>query len=305
MSVAYLFPGQGSQHVGMGSAFYTQSSAARAVFDHADAILGRPLSKLCFEGPEEALTATEQQQPAIFVTSVAAWRALPAERWPPPAFVAGHSLGEFAALVAAGSLAFDDGLRLVQRRGDLMAAANETAPGSMAAILGMESARVAIVCERAAAATGQPVVVANDNCPGQLVISGQETAVDAALKLAWDAGARKVVKLPISIAAHSPLMAPAAADFAAAVDATPLAPPDVPVIGNVSAAPLTTVAAIRAELKAQLTANVRWTESMSYLVDQGVATFIEIGPGTVLTSLMKRIDRKSERIKFEAEEVAA
>ena len=301
MSVALLFPGQGSQQVGMGQALYEQEPGARAVFDQADEILGFPLSSLCFHGPEEALTDTVNQQPALLVIGIAIWRVAQERGFPPPAYMAGHSLGEFTALVAAGTLPFAEGLKLVRHRGELMKEAGEKEPGAMAAIIALDPEQVAAICERAAAESERPLQIANLNCPGQIVISGDETALDLAMAWCKEAGARKVVKLAITIAAHSGLMASAAADFATAVDHSPLTAPDIPVIGNVSAQPLTTAAEIRSELKAQLTSPVRWTESISYLVDQGVDTFIEAGPDDVLLGLVKRIQRKSTRTTLSQE----
>lgn len=284
----------------MGHVLYEREPAARAVFDQADELLGFSLSTLCFHGPEDALTDTVNQQPALFVTGMAAWKVIGEDdAWPAPAYLAGHSLGEFTALTAAGSLSFADGLALVRRRGELMQRAGETEPGAMAAVLALETERLEAVCAEARETTGRPVQVANDNCPGQVVISGDETALQEAMRLAEAAGARKVVRLPITIAAHSPLMATAATDFAAVVATTPIEAPAVPVIGNTSARPLTTPTEIRDELVAQLTGNVRWTESMRYLLAQGADAFIEVGPGNVLTGLMKRIDRKVARRRFE------
>ncbi len=285
----------------MGRTLYERDPAARAVFDQADELLGFPLSTLCFEGPAEVLTDTINQQPALYVTGVAAWRVMQAqgqEVWPAAAYFAGHSLGEFTALTAAGSLDFAAGLALVRRRGELMKAAGETAPGAMAAVLGLDGEVVAAACRQAQAESGRPVQVANDNCPGQIVISGDDAALTLALDLLQAAGARKLVRLPITIAAHSPLMASAAAAFAAAVGETPLRRPDAPVIGNTSARPLADPEAIRAELVAQLTGNVRWTESMRFLLAEGVERFVEVGPGDVLTGLMKRIERSVERLAF-------
>lgn len=299
MSVAYLFPGQGSQHVGMGLDLYQANPDSRAVFDLADRQLGFPLSELCFHGPEEDLFDTVNQQPALLVTSIAAWRVIQQGDWPPPRYLAGHSLGEFSALVAAGSLEFEDGLALVRKRGELMKAAGEQEPGAMAAILALDVDIVDEICSQASSATGRPVQLANDNCSGQLVISGDKMALAEAVRLAEEAGARKVVQLPISIAAHSALMASAASEFAKAVDETPITPPQVPVIGNVTAEPLTNQEEIRAELKAQLTSPVQWTRSMNYIIEQGVDTYIEVGPGNVLLGLMKRIDRQSKRVKFD------
>ncbi|MCO5197783.1 MAG: ACP S-malonyltransferase [Anaerolineae bacterium] len=300
MSVVYLFPGQGSQYVGMGRALYEREPAARAVFDQADAILGFSLSRLCFDGPEDALTDTVNQQPALVACSIVAWQLIESQdAWPRADYVAGHSLGEFSALVAAGSISFADGLRLVRKRGELMKRAGEIAPGGMAALLGLDADRAASICATAADKTGKPVQLANDNCPGQLVISGDVAALEEAMHHATTAGARKVVRLPISIAAHSELMAPVSAEFAAVVDSIPVNTPNIPIIGNVTATPLPSPRHIRQELKEQLTQSVRWTSSMQQLQTRGVTTFIEVGPGNVLTGLMKRIDRQSVRQTFD------
>jgi [acyl-carrier-protein] S-malonyltransferase len=281
----------------MGLELYQNTPEARAVFDQADEQLGFALSALCFEGPEETLTDTVNQQPALFVTSLAMWRRMQAQGWEMPAYMAGHSLGELSALTAVNALTFSDGLRLVRQRGELMKAAGEQNPGAMAAILALDIPTVQAICEQASDENGS-VQVANDNCPGQVVISGDEVALTRAMELAEAAKARKVVKLPITIAAHSKQMASASEAFALAVDATPIQAPSVPVIGNVSAQPLTTPEQIRAELKAQLTSGVAWTESMGYLLAQGVESFVEVGPGDTLLSFMKRIDRKASRVKL-------
>lgn len=299
MSTVFLFPGQGSQEVGMGRDLFDASPVARALFAQADAQLGYPLSTLCFEGPEEELTDTVNQQPALFVVSVAAYQVMVDRGWERPDYVAGHSLGELSALAAVGSLSFADGLRLVRRRGELMQKAGERAPGAMAAILALDVDTVTSICKQAGADTGRIVQVANDNCPGQVVISGDETALQRAMALAKEAGARKVVQLPITIAAHSQLMASVADEFAQVVDDTIIHPPDISVIANVSAQPLRTPEEIRSELKAQLTSAVAWTDSIRYLVDQGADTFVEVGPGEVLLGLVKRIQRKATRIRFE------
>jgi [acyl-carrier-protein] S-malonyltransferase len=301
MSIAYLFPGQGSQAVGMGQVWYEQEPTARALFDEADALLGFSLSQLCFAGPEEALTDTVNQQPALYVTSLAELAVIREKGWGEmPAFMAGHSLGELTALTAAGCLSFADGLRLVRKRGELMKMAGEQSPGGLAAILALSVPQLEEICAKAVAETGKPVQIANDNCPGQVVISGDEVALEHAMALATEAKARKVVKLPITIAAHSSLMASATADFNDAVANTPIQTPTIPIIGNTTAQPMLTPTDIRAELNAQLTGSVRWTESVQFMLDNGVGTFVEVGPGDVLLSLVKRIDRKSQRIKYES-----
>jgi len=288
--IAYLFPGQGSQVAGMGRALADAYPVARETYAEADAILGFSLSALCFEGPADTLTETTNAQPAILTTSIAAWRALHAARpdLPAPCCVAGHSLGEYSALVAAGALAFADAVRLTRTRGELMAAAGRAHPGGMAAILKLDDEQVAALCEQASRESGDSVQVANYNAPGQVVISGGPAGVAAAVELARAAGARPR-PLAVSIAAHSALMAPAAAAFAEAVAATPFREPVVPIIGNIQAQPLRTVAAIREELVGQLTASVRWTASIQAMAALGVTRFVEVGPGDVLTGLMKRI----------------
>ncbi len=303
MRSAYLFPGQGSQQVGMGQEVYLRSPAAKALFDEADALFGFSLSDIAFNGPEDQLTDTVNQQPALYITTVAQWRTMIDMGWPQPEYLAGHSLGEFSALVAAGALSFSDGLALVRKRGELMKAAGEKEPGAMAAILALDVDTVRDSCASASMMTGHPVQVANDNCPGQIVISGHEQALLQAMDLAQKAGARKVVRLPITIAAHSQLMASAAQEFSEAVEATPFQTPDIPVVGNVCALPLQSIEDIRKELKLQLTSPVAWTGSMRYLLGQGIESFIEVGPGKVLLGLMKRIDRKSKRIEFDLDHV--
>lgn len=284
----------------MGQALYEREPIARAVFDQADDLLGFPLSKLCFEGPADTLTDTINQQPALFVTSLAVWQVIAQNgQWPPAGYMAGHSLGELSALTAAGAITFADGLALVRQRGQLMKWAGEQEPGAMAAILGLDFEQVANLCQQASQELSRPVQVANDNCPGQLVISGDKAALERAVALAESAGAKKVVILPITIAAHSPLMASAASQFAQAVAATPIIAPRVPVVANVTARPVLTPAEIRAELTSQLTGNVRWSDSIRYLGQQQCQTFIEVGPGDVLSGLMKRIDRTAQRLRIE------
>ncbi len=294
----------------MGQEIAITYPAARALFEEADDTLGFALSRLCFEGPEDELTDTINVQPALLTVCAALLQALQSEfgaspSAPPAAtlggtasnasvYVAGHSLGEYTALVAAGSLRFVDGLRLVRERGRLMKEAGTTNPGLMAAVLGLDEAQVAAHCADATS-SGGIAVVANDNCPGQTVISGDKVGMEAAMRALAAAGARKVVPLAVSVASHSPLMQPAAAALRQAIDAAPITAPSVPVIGNTTAQPLTTVDALRAELAAQLTGSVRWTASMQFALAAGITNFVEIGPGDVLTSLMRRIERSANR----------
>ncbi|MBI3160360.1 MAG: ACP S-malonyltransferase [Chloroflexi bacterium] len=297
-TTAFVFPGQGSQKVGMGRELAAQYPAARAIFDQADQILGYALSALCWEGPEETLNETLHTQPALYVHSLAAL-AVFRERFPVfrPAFMAGHSLGELSALAAAGALAFEAGLRLVRRRGELMKRAGETSPGGMAAILGLDIPQVENICAGASQG-GETVQVANDNCPGQIVISGYSAAVARAVEDAKTAGARRAVALPVSVAAHSSLMASAQTDFTQAVETAAPQAPAVPVIGNVHARPLESAEDIRTDLAAQLTSRVRWTETIEYLKSQGVKAYVEMGTGSVLGGLIKRIDADAARHTF-------
>jgi len=288
---AFLFPGQGSQYVGMGQDLYEAHPEARATFDQADKVLGFALSDLCFNGPEETLNDTINTQPAIFVTSVALLRALENNRSQAPGFVAGHSLGEYSALVAAGAMDLAAGLHLVRERGRLMKEAGERSPGGMAAVLGLETQTVDEVCRQARKETGGVIQVANYNSPGQIVISGDFRTRDVAIELAKAEGAKKVVPLAVSIAAHSPLMECIVDEFRQAVEATEFRKPTVPVVANVSAAPLTSVEALREELVHQLTSPVRWVESVQYMIGQGVTDLVEVGPKDVLTKLMRRIDK--------------
>jgi len=301
-STAFLFPGQGSQQVGMARELFDTYAVVRQTFEEADDLLGFALSKLCFEGPEAELTATINAQPALLLASVAILRAIQNELGDGQllqpaglAFVAGHSMGEYTALVAASSLSFADGLRLVRERGRLMKEAGEQSPGLMAAILGLDEAQVSAICAEATA-NGGLAGVANDNCPGQVVISGDQPGMEAAMAALTAAGAKRVMPLAVSIAAHSPLMQPASNALRIAIEATPISAPTVPVIGNTSAQPLTDVAAIRNELVAQLTGSVRWTASMRFAISAGVTHFIELGPDDVLTGLMRRIDRNVQRL---------
>lgn len=291
--IAFVFPGQGSQEVGMGQALAEAFPAARQIFEQADETLGFSLSRLCFEGPEADLNDTINTQAAIFTTSIAALTALQTAGYAAvPGFVAGHSLGEYSAYVAAGVLPFEAGLRLVRERGRLMKKAGELNPGGMAAILKLEDEEVAKICQEASAEGNGSVQIANYNSPGQIVISGHNAAVERGIELALAAKARRAVKLPVSIAAHSELMRVVADEFRQAIEQTPLALPQVPVVANITARPLDSVEAIRAEMEGQLTSSVRWTDSVGWMVAQGVTQFIEIGPKDVLTGLIKRISKE-------------
>lgn len=285
---AWVFPGQGAQTVGMGRDVYERFAAARAIFAAADEALGFSLSQVCFEGPPETLTATENAQPALLTVSsalLAAARELAGADVPLPAYMAGHSLGEYSALVAAGTLQFADAVRLVRRRGELMAAASE---GTMAAVMGLDLPTLQAVCTEAGAAGA--VVVANENSPGQLVISGSSAGVEQALALAKERGAKRVIPLSVSAAFHSPLMHTAATGLEAAVaEIRQINAPRAPVISNVTTRPLTTATDIRTELVAQVTSPVRWIASVERMAAEGVTRFVEIGPGNVLTGLIKRI----------------
>ena len=303
-TTAFLFPGQGSQFVGMGRALAEAHRVARQTFEEADEQLDFPLSKLCFEGPEDVLTDTVNAQPALYVAGVAAMRTLYEALGEPfqPAFVAGHSLGELTALTAAGALSFPHGLKLVRRRGELMKQAGQQHPGGMAAILGLERDQVEEVCADARRLTGGVCVVANDNSPGQVVIAGDEEALNRAMGRAQEAGAKRTVRLPVSIAAHSPLMDSAQAAFREALAETPFHKPIIPIIGNTSAEPLLTAEDVRAELDAQLTSPVLWTDSMRRMIAAGVKVFIELGAKNVLTGLLKRIDRDVRGIVVDSPE---
>ncbi len=284
--IAFVFPGQGSQYVGMGRDLYEAYPEARAIFDQADEILGFSLSELCFEGPAEELNDTVNTQPAIFTMSVACLRALNPLLSLDPLFVAGHSLGEYTALVAAGALDFADGLKLVRERGRLMKEAGEKNPGGMAAIIGLDAGTLEGICQEASG-----VQIANYNSPGQIVISGHREALERAMGLARERGAKRVIPLAVSIAAHSPLMRPAAEEFRRAVESTPFRRARIPLVANVTARPISEPEEIREELVRQLTSPVRWVESVERMIEGGVDTFVEIGPKSVLTGLIRRIDR--------------
>lgn len=287
MTTAWVFPGQGSQAVGMGRDVYNHFAVAREIFDEADAVLGFGLSRLCFEGPSDRLMLTENAQPALLTTStalLAVAREIAGSEIT-PTFLAGHSLGEYSALVASGALSFGDALRLVRRRGELMA---ETPDGTMAAVMGLDLPVLQSVCADASAAG--PVVVATENSPAQYAISGSVAGVEQALVLSKQQGAKRAVRLNVSVALHSPLMESAARAFAPVVAAIEsINAPRWPVIANATAAPLTEPDQIRTELVEQVTSPVRWIASVQRMVAAGVTRFVEIGHGNVLTGLIKRI----------------
>jgi len=285
---AYIFPGQASQTVGMAADLYAAQASVRALFSRADEVLGFALSELCFNGPEEQLAQTAVTQPAVFAHSVAAFQLLE-EQGLVPAAVAGHSLGEYSALVAAGALDFEAGLQLVKDRSRFMQDAGDAQPGSMAVLIGLEDASVIALC--AQVADVGTVVAANFNAPGQVVVSGEKAAVARLGELAREAGVKRFVELAVSGAFHSPLMQPAAEHMRALLEAAPIRAPRVPVITNVSATAVEDPEVLRADLIKQITHSVRWTESMGILVEMGFERAVEVGPGSVLKGLMKRIAR--------------
>lgn len=284
---AYVFPGQGAQFVGMGKDLYENSALAKEMFEKANKILGFRITDLMFEGTDEDLRQTKVTQPAIFLHSVILAKTLGDDF--KPEMVAGHSLGEFSALVAAGALSFEDGLRLVAARAMAMQKACEAAPSTMAAVLNLADEKVEEVC---ASIDGETVVCANYNCPGQLVISGTEAGIDKACELLLAAGAKRALKLKVGGAFHSPLMEPARAELADAIANTQFSAPICPVYQNVDAKPATDPEVIKVNLIAQLTAPVRWTQSVKNMIEGGAIEFTEVGPGAVLQGLVKKINKE-------------
>lgn len=283
---AYVFPGQGAQFSGMGKDLYESSKEAKALFEKANEILGFRITDIMFEGEDEELKQTKVTQPAIFLHSTILAKLL-GERFKPE-MVAGHSLGEISALTAVGVLAFEDGLKLVSKRALAMQVACEAEPSTMAAILGLENDVVEDICAK----VNGIVVAANYNCPGQLVISGAVDAVNQACEQLKEAGARRALVLPVGGAFHSPLMEPARAELAKAIKATTFNIPSCPIYQNVKASAITNPEEIKENLVAQLTAPVRWTQTMQQMIADGVSSFTEVGPGKVLQGLVKKVDRK-------------
>ncbi len=296
MQVAYIFPGQGSQSVGMGRDLYENFSSAKAVFQQADEILKFPLSRLCFDGSEDELRQTINAQPAILTVSFACLKAMQEvdgnSGLPAPICLAGHSLGEYTALAAAGVLDFATTVYLARERGRLMHQAGQERPGGMTAIIGLDETLLAEVCRET------DTRIANINCPGQLVISGAVENLNQAADLAESRGARRAIPLPVSGAFHTPLMQSAVDGMSKVIAALSFRDPVVPIIGNTTAQPLTTADMIKEELLRQLCNCVQWQRSIEYMIDSGVSTFIEIGPGKVLTGLIKRINKSVELINI-------
>ncbi|MDB9720579.1 ACP S-malonyltransferase [Winogradskyella sp.] len=284
---AYIFPGQGAQFSGMGLELYENSPLAQELFEKANTILGFPITDIMFEGSDEDLKETKVTQPAIFLHSVILAKTL-GESFKPD-MVAGHSLGEFSALVAAGALTFEDGLKLVSQRAQAMQKACELQPSTMAAVLGLDDAIVEKVC----ATIDGVVVAANYNCPGQLVISGDVEAINKACEALKTEGARRALVLPVGGAFHSPLMEPAREELAAAIKNTTFSKPNCPIYQNVTASAITDENEIKANLISQLTAPVRWTQSVKQMIADGALHFTEVGPGKVLQGLVKKINRDS------------
>jgi [acyl-carrier-protein] S-malonyltransferase len=291
-SIAFVFPGQGAQFVGMGKDIFETFPAAKTVFETADAVLGLAISQLSFIGPEEQLRQTINAQPAIVTLSLALLAVIQEKANIAPALVAGHSLGEYTALAATGALSFAETIRLARKRGQLMQLAGQEKPGGMAAIIGLEDDVVAEVCLEA------DVYVANYNSPGQVAISGEKEKITAAMALATARGARKVVPLQVSGAFHTPLMGPAAQGLTLAIASLVLLPPAMPIVANTDARPVATAEAIKKELSLQMTHAVQWQKSVEYMSAQGIDTFVEIGPGKVLTGLIKRIKPEAKTLNI-------
>jgi [acyl-carrier-protein] S-malonyltransferase len=287
---AFIFPGQGSQFTGMGKPLFDENAQFRARFEQSDAILGVNLTQIMFDGPEETLRQTEFTQPAIFLHSVALFETLGVK----PDAVAGHSLGEFSALVACGAVQFEDALKIVRRRGELMQQAGSQNPGTMAAVIGMNDDVVERICAEATTKDGNVVVAANYNCPGQLVISGYESAIDLAIELLKENGCKIAKKLPVSGAFHSPLMQPAFDGLKENLEKLDISVPRCPIYSNYTAKATSDPEVIRQNLLNQLMNPVRWTQTLQNMSQDGILTFVEVGPGKVLQGLVKRTITEAE-----------
>ncbi len=288
-SIAFIFPGQGSQYVGMGKELFENFSVAKKTFEEADDALHFSISALCFKGPEEALKLTENTQPAVLTTSIAALKVLQAEKGMAPQFTAGHSLGEYSALVASGALSFSEAVKIVRLRGKFMQEAVPVGEGAMAAVLGMEREQVEKLCEEIS--SGEILTPANFNSPGQIVISGHSKAVERAIERVKQEG-KKAVLLPVSAPFHSPLMKPAGERLGKALEEISVADLKIPVVTNVEAEINTAKERVKGLLVAQVSSPVRWEESMRKMIEKGIEHVLEIGPGKVLSGLMKRIDSR-------------
>ena len=301
--IAFVFPGQGSQSVGMGRAIAAASPAAAAVFAAADSALGQPITQLAWDGPDDQLNRTENAQPALLAASIAYLAAIHERaaaggaRLPAPQFIAGHSMGQYSAMVAAGSLDIGDGVRLVRERGLQMQASGAGRDGAMAAILGLDDAATPELVRQASA--HGIFAVANRNSPVQVVVSGERAAIDAAAEIAKTLGAKRAIVLPVSVAAHSPLMAEAATAMRAILAGVAFRDPSAPLVANADARPITTAEGARAELVEHLTAGVDWVRAVETMAAAGVETFIEVGPGKVLTNLIKRIAPDATAVALE------
>ena len=298
-AMAFIFPGQGSQHPGMGRDLAERFPAARQVFEEADEAVGFPLSELCFNGPAEQLQLTENTQPAILTVSIAALRAAQSEGFPGADFVAGHSLGEYSALVAAGALHLGDAIRTVRARGRYMQEAVPVGAGAMAAILGADLEMVNAGCEEAS--QGEVCSAANINSPGQVVIAGAAGAIDRAIVILKERGAKRAMKLNVSAPFHCAMMKPAQDRLAADLDTIQFSDSEMPLVTNVDARAVTSADLLRDSLVRQVSQPVRWLESVEFLISQGVKTFIEIGPGKVLSGLVRQIDRSVQCVNVEDE----
>ena len=295
MKTAYLFPGQGSQFIGMGKSHYDLNEQIKDRFDEANELLGLDLKSIMFDGPEEILKQTEFTQPAIFLHSVTLFESINSI----PDMVAGHSLGEFSALVACGAVAFKDALKVVRKRGQLMQEAGSSNPGTMAAIIGMTDEHVEQVCLEASTLTNKEVVAANYNCPGQLVISGYIEAVEKAVEIATQKGARMAKILPVSGAFHSSLMQPALEGLKSELENLEIKKPYCAIYSNYSAEPTSDIEQIRSNLQNQLLNPVKWTQTLTNMMKNGASSFVEVGPGKVLQGLVKRTNRKAEILGYQ------